>query len=178
MTPVSTRLQTATAGSTSRTISCAASVAHACSRSCLRARLRHGSPPEILAALEDPALRAVVICPSNPFVSIEPMLAVAPLRALLARCTAPVIAVTPIIGGAAVKGPAAKMLLELGLAVDATAVARRYQGLLDGFIADASDPAPEPIDGLTVVQTATLMRTPEDRASLARSVLELADRLS
>lgn len=134
--------------------------------------------PEVVAALEDPALRAVVFCPSNPFVSIEPILAVAPLRALLGRCAAPVIAVTPIIGGAAVKGPAAKMLRELGLAVDASAVAHRYQGLLDAFIVDASDPAPEPIEGLTVVRAPTLMRTAEDRASLARSVLELADRLS
>jgi LPPG:FO 2-phospho-L-lactate transferase len=134
--------------------------------------------PEIVAALEDPALRAVVVCPSNPFLSIEPMLAIAPLRALLARCAAPIIAVTPIIGGAAVKGPAAKMLRELGLAVDAAAVAGRYQGLLDGFIADASDPAPEPIDGVTVIRAPTLMRTAEDRAGLARCVLELADRLS
>ena len=68
-----------------------------------------------LAALKAGAVRAVVICPSNPFISIEPILAVPGMRAALAGCGAPVVAVSPIVGGRAVKGPTAKMMQELGL---------------------------------------------------------------
>jgi LPPG:FO 2-phospho-L-lactate transferase len=71
--------------------------------------------PELLAALADPALSAVIICPSNPFISIEPILALRGVRAALRDCAAPVVAVSPIIGGHAVKGPTAKMMQELGL---------------------------------------------------------------
>src|SRR5437899_2641177 len=88
--------------------------------------------PDLLAALRDPRLRTVVICPSNPLLSIEPILAVAELREAIARAAAPVVAVSPIIGGRAVKGPTAKMMSELGLEVSAVAVARSSQDLLDG----------------------------------------------
>ena len=69
--------------------------------------------PEFMAALADPRLRAVVLCPSNPFISIEPILAIPGVREELMACAAPVIAVSPIIGGRAVKGPTAKMMREL-----------------------------------------------------------------
>ena len=80
--------------------------------------------PDILAALADPELRAVVICPSNPLISIGPILALPALRQALAACAAPVIAVTPLIAGRAVKGPTAKMMRELGLGATDAAVAR------------------------------------------------------
>src|SRR5712671_4769394 len=92
--------------------------------------------PGFLAALADPQLRAIVICPSNPFISIDPILAVPGVRAALRDCRAPVIAVSPIIGGKAVKGPTAKMMAELGLPVDAAAVARHYGDILDVYVAD------------------------------------------
>src|SRR6266436_3212927 len=92
--------------------------------------------PDMLAALRDPRLRAIVICPSNPFLSIEPILAVTGLREAIARAAAPVVAVSPIIGGRAVKGPTAKMMSELGCEVTAAAVARRYQDLLDAYVVD------------------------------------------
>ena len=75
--------------------------------------------PDFLAALADPKLRAVVLCPSNPFISIDPILAVPGVRAALRACRAPVVAVSPIVAGQAVKGPTAKMMAELGLPVDA-----------------------------------------------------------
>jgi LPPG:FO 2-phospho-L-lactate transferase len=75
---------------------------------------RARAQPSVLGALADPALRAVVICPSNPLISIEPILAVPGLRRALAECRAPVIAVSPLVGGKALKGPTAKMLGELG----------------------------------------------------------------
>src|SRR5439155_22738994 len=93
--------------------------------------------PGFIAALADPLLRAVVICPSNPFISIDPILAVPGVRAALRQCPAPVVAVSPIIAGKAVKGPTAKMMAELGLPVDAATVARHYSDFLDLYVADA-----------------------------------------
>jgi len=131
---------------------------------------------DALAALQRPDLRAVVVCPSNPLVSIEPILAVPGLRAALEQAAAPVLAVTPIIRGQAVKGPAAKMLRELGFEASSGAVARRYAGLVDVFVSDAADPPPGPLPGMQFAQAPTLMSGVEDREQLARTVLELADR--
>jgi LPPG:FO 2-phospho-L-lactate transferase len=134
--------------------------------------------PQALAALQRPDLRAIVICPSNPFVSVEPVLAVPGMRSALREAAAPVVAVTPIIGGKAIKGPAAKMLAELGLDVSGIAVARRYAGLADGFVVDQADPLPEAIEGITFFSAATLMNNVDDRLQLARAVLQVADSLS
>ena len=129
--------------------------------------------PDFLAALADPRLRAVVICPSNPFISVEPILAVPGVRAALAACRAPVIAVSPIIGGRAVKGPTAKMMAELGLDPSAAGVAARYGDLLDGYVLDDNDAGS--VSGLPVFTTQTLMKTLADRERLARFVLQAAD---
>lgn len=136
--------------------------------------------PGVLAALSDPALGAVVICPSNPFISIDPILAVPGLAAALREAPAPVIAVSPIVGGDALKGPTAKMMRELGLPSSAAAVARHYGDLLDGFVLDTADAALAPeieAAGLPVLVTDTVMRTLEDRIALARAVMALAERL-
>jgi LPPG:FO 2-phospho-L-lactate transferase len=127
--------------------------------------------PEFLAALADPDLRLVVICPSNPFISIDPILALPGLREALRRSPAPVIAVSPIIGGRAVKGPTAKMMAELGLPVDAAAVARHYGDLIDHYVIDEADA--DKVAGLALPLTATrtLMETLADREALARVVL-------
>lgn len=130
--------------------------------------------PEIMATLASGTVRAVVICPSNPFISIEPILAVPGLRAAIDGCGAPVVAVSPIVGGRAVKGPTAKMMQELGLPVSSAAVAERYGDLLDGYVVDAGD-AGDIRAGLLVAPT--LMTTLEDRETLARAVLGFADRL-
>jgi LPPG:FO 2-phospho-L-lactate transferase len=134
--------------------------------------------PLIIEALTDPTLRAVVICPSNPLISIEPILAVPGVRAALAACRAPVIAVSPIVGGKAIKGPTAKMLNELGRVPDALEVARRYRDILDGYVIDAVDAAQADALDIPVTVTSTVMITLQDRENLARAVLELADRLS
>jgi LPPG:FO 2-phospho-L-lactate transferase len=133
--------------------------------------------PGALGALERPDLRAIIICPSNPFVSVEPILAVPGIRAAIERSDAPVIAVTPIIGGKAIKGPAAKMMLELGLDVSGAAVARRYAGIIDGFVIDQADPMPQPISDITFFAAATLMNSTDDRLRLAHAVLQAADML-
>jgi LPPG:FO 2-phospho-L-lactate transferase len=133
--------------------------------------------PGALAALERRDLRAIIICPSNPFVSVEPILAVPGIRAAIEQSDAPVIAVTPIIGGKAIKGPAAKMMLELGLDVSGAAVARRYAGIIDGFVIDHADPIPQSLSDITFVGAATLMNTTDDRLRLAHAVLQAADTL-
>jgi LPPG:FO 2-phospho-L-lactate transferase len=133
--------------------------------------------PEIMAALASGTVRAVVICPSNPFLSVEPILALPGLRAAIAAAGAPVVAVSPIIGGQAVKGPTAKMMRELGLEVSAAAVAHRYGPLLDGYLVDPADAAA--IDGKRprVVPAHILMTSLEDRVALAQAVLATADAL-
>jgi LPPG:FO 2-phospho-L-lactate transferase len=132
---------------------------------------------EFIATLRDPMLRAVVICPSNPLISIEPILAVPGIRDALLACAAPVIAVSPIVDGRAVKGPTAKMMTELGQSPSAGEVARRYADFLDGFIVDTTDLLPVTSPRLRVMAAQTVMRTLEDREMLARAVLDLAESL-
>jgi LPPG:FO 2-phospho-L-lactate transferase len=133
--------------------------------------------PDFLAALADPLLRVVVICPSNPFISIDPILAVPGIRAALRDCPAPVVAVSPIIAGQAVKGPTAKMMAELGLPVDAAAVARHYRDILDLYIADEEDAAALAGLDIPVVLTRTLMQTLADREALAHTAIAAAERV-
>lgn len=133
--------------------------------------------PEFIAALADPTLRAVVICPSNPFISIEPILALPCVGTALRSSSAPVVAVAPIIDGRAVKGPTAKMMHELGIEPSAAAIARRYGDLLDAYIVDPVDV--ESCAGLDVaiVPAKALMETLAEREALARVTLETADQL-
>ncbi len=131
--------------------------------------------PEILDLLADEKLRAVVICPSNPFLSIEPILAIPGVRAAIAACRAPVVGLSPIIAGQAVKGPTAKMMKELGIEAKAEAVARRYADLLDMFFVDQADAAAVLPDGVERVLEQTLMITLADRERLARAVIQAAD---
>jgi LPPG:FO 2-phospho-L-lactate transferase len=135
----------------------------------------HARPaPGVLAAIEE--AEAVVICPSNPFISIDPILAVPGVEQALSRTRAPVIAVSPIIGGRAVKGPTAKMMAELGFTVSARTVAERYRPFLDIFIADPADEAD--LRGLpcAVKLTQVLMTTEADKIALARAVIACAER--
>jgi LPPG:FO 2-phospho-L-lactate transferase len=133
--------------------------------------------PDFLAALADPGLRLVAICPSNPFISIDPILAVPEVRTALRQSPAPVVAVSPIIAGQAVKGPTAKMMAELGLPVDAAAVARHYHDILDLYIADEADAAAVAMLEVPVVLARTLMLSLADREALARTVIAAAERV-
>lgn len=121
---------------------------------------------------------AIIICPSNPYLSIDPILALPGLRAWLKGLGVPIVAVSPIVGGGAIKGPAAKIMRELGLQPSALAVARHYQGLIDGFIIDHADAdSAEEIArlGITVHGTQAVMRTQRDRLALAEDCFALAD---
>lgn len=129
--------------------------------------------PEVLRALE--MADAVILCPSNPWVSIGPILRLPGVKeAVGARVS---VAVTPILGGQAVKGPAAKMFRELGLEPSALTVAEQYADFLTGFVIDEVDEDLEPevqALGLQTLVTDTLMRTTEDRVRVAEEVLAFA----
>lgn len=132
---------------------------------------------EVLDALHAADLEAVVLCPSNPFHGIGPILEISGMRELLRKQGAPVIAVTPIVGGKALKGSAGKMMRELGKEPSARSVAAQYLRLIDGFVLDQEDaPLVEGVRslGIDVLAAPTVMRTIEDRITLARKVLEFA----
>jgi LPPG:FO 2-phospho-L-lactate transferase len=139
-----------------------------------RARLH----PDITMALGSGGVRAVIICPSNPFISIEPIVAIPGMRDAIKASGAPVVAVSPIIGGQAVKGPTAKMMRELGLEASAAGVAARYGDLLDGYIVDHADADAIGNVGARVTITRTLMTSLHDRETLARLTLDAADALA
>jgi LPPG:FO 2-phospho-L-lactate transferase len=127
--------------------------------------------PGVLEAIHQADL--VVFSPSNPWVSLDPILSIPGIRPAVAN--RPVVAVSPIIGGQAVKGPAGKMFAELGIPPSAVAVARHYAGLLNGFIFDQADSALEAEIqqmGMKTRVTDAIMKTPLDRARLAKEVID------
>jgi LPPG:FO 2-phospho-L-lactate transferase len=133
------------------------------------------------ALLDVESLRGIVVCPSNPFVSVAPILAVPGVRAALAQAKGPRVAVTPIVGGQAIKGPAAKMLAELGHDVSALGVARYYKEWVDGFVLDAQDAALAgdiAALGMRVRVADTMMRNDADKRRLAAEVLDFVDELA
>lgn len=133
-------------------------------------------PDRLMALLSGDTLDAIVLCPSNPFISLEPILAVPGIRDALEKSPAPIVAVSPIIAGQAVKGPTAKMLRELGFEASATAVLARYADLIDAFVADPRDiPALAAYDtGVALVAEDIMMQTLADRERVARAVLGAA----
>jgi LPPG:FO 2-phospho-L-lactate transferase len=121
----------------------------------------------------------IVIAPSNPFVSIGPILALTGMRDAMRAARAKVVAISPIVGGAAIKGPAAAMLATLGHEVSALGVARLYADLASAFVLDEQDrglaPAIEAL-GLRPTATATIMRDAASRGALARATVAAASR--
>lgn len=132
-----------------------------------------------LSAIEQAA--AIIICPSNPLLSVEPILRLPGMREALAQSAAPVVAISPIIGGQALKGPADRILEAQGYEVSPVGVARWYQerhdGLLSGLVLDSADASlVTDVTSLRVrsLITQTVMRAPADRERLARETLDFA----
>jgi LPPG:FO 2-phospho-L-lactate transferase len=117
---------------------------------------------------------AVFIAPSNPWLSVDPILAVPGVREALIDCAGPVIAVSPLVDGKAIKGPTAKLMSELGLAISNDAIWDHYADFVDGLIVHDDDPVP---DGIAVARTDTMMHTATDRERVARASLEFANEL-
>lgn len=136
--------------------------------------------PGVMAALRSDGLDAVIICPSNPYVSVAPMFAIPEIQDRILSAGAPVIAVSPIVGGRAIKGPAAKMMKDLGINPSAQAIAEHYRGLVSGMVIDTAD-ADQAADieklGLSVRVTDTIMSTDDRKEVLADEVIEFANAL-
>jgi LPPG:FO 2-phospho-L-lactate transferase len=133
---------------------------------------------QVREALEAPGLRAIVICPSNPYLSVDPILATPNIRKLIEATQAPVVAVSPIIGGAAVKGPTTKIMRELGAPATSQTIAQHYRGLIDGLVIDEADAAERDLPEVAVKVTRTLMQNDADRDRLAAETLAFADELA
>ncbi|MGE3150700.1 MAG: 2-phospho-L-lactate transferase [Pseudorhodoplanes sp.] len=134
--------------------------------------------PAFLQNLADPDLDLVVICPSNPYLSIDPILALPGVRRTLEDCAVPVVAVSPIVGGQAVKGPTAKIMNELGIAVTQSSIVRHYKGFIDGIVVDEADSEEEMDHNVPVESCKTLMKSMADREALAKNVIAFGRRLA
>ncbi len=129
--------------------------------------------PEMLAWVADAS--AVVICPSNPFVSVDPILNLPGMREALAKSPAKVIAVSPIVGGNAIKGPTAKMMRELNIPSMADEVAAHYGDLLDGYVLDELDKFLAQSIAVPTRVAQTVMQTLDDRIALAKDCLDFIE---
>lgn len=132
----------------------------------------------VLRAIE--TADTIVLCPSNPYLSVDPILLTHGVRDALLNASAPIIAVSPIVGGEALKGPAAKMMRELGQEPSAATVARHYSEFINGFVMDGADAAYKPVIeamGIGVLVTNTVMKDTDDRARLGCEVVNFADEL-
>lgn len=131
----------------------------------------------LLAAIADPTLEAIILCPSNPVLSITPILALPGIRDALVKRAVPIVAVSPFIGGQAIKGPAAKIMAEIGIATTPAGLASYYDGLLHGIVIDHAD-GTESVSGTALHITDTLMRGFEDQRRLATETLAFARSLT
>ena len=136
--------------------------------------------PLLLEALADTP-DAILIAPSNPYVSVDPILSLPGLRSALKAAGVPIVAVSPIVGGAALKGPAAKMMQELGKDVSVLGVAQHYQGFIDGLVIDQQDAgyAPQIEEmGIATLSAQTVMTDLASRVGLAKVTLNFAKGLA
>ncbi len=133
--------------------------------------------PDFAALLDSSELDAVILCPSNPFLSIDPLLSLEDVRSSLQSVNAPVIAVSPIVGGKALKGPAAKIMQELDMPANNLSIAAYYRDFLHGLVIDAGDEHEARAIGelgIRVKAANTVMRSVQDRVDLAETCLEFA----
>jgi len=137
----------------------------------------HAVPPEaVLSSLK--TSEAIILCPSNPILSIGPILAIPGIREALGRARGKIVGISPIVGGKALKGPLDRVMADLGLEVSPYGVAKLYQGVLDGFVIDEVDKHLSPRIqrlGMKVVATRTVMNEPEVRVRLAEETVKLAE---
>lgn len=132
---------------------------------------------ELIELLQSPSLAAILVAPSNPWLSIGPILSVPGLKEAIQGSRAPVVALSPIIAGESVKGPTAKLMRELGHTASAKAIAEHYDGLIDGFVMDEQDHTLSDDIRIPVRCIDTYMRSLADREQVARTMLEFAREL-
>lgn len=152
-----------------------------CEPTVSRIEYQGGSEARLNPKLNLDSVSSVIVCPSNPFLSIDPVLSLSDLANFLRSTSVPVVAVSPIVKGLALKGPTAKMMRELGISPSATTVAEHYLGLISGFVLDREDEdLSDEIRRMGIRTTAcqTIMRTFDDRVQLGRSVLDFCEILA
>lgn len=132
---------------------------------------------ELEALLTSGSLEAIIVAPSNPLLSIAPMLAISGLRAALRAASVPIVAVSPLIAGQAVKGPTVKIMKELGLGASLAGLATCYAGFVDGYVVDSQDELEAATLGMPIALTDTLMQSLDDRLRVATAALALARNL-
>jgi LPPG:FO 2-phospho-L-lactate transferase len=139
----------------------------------------HAAPASGISALFDGGdVESVIVCPSNPYVSIAPIIAIPAFRDFVSDTGVPVVAISPIVGGQAIKGPAAKIMNELGKPPSVRSVAEHYRGLVTGMVIDTVDGAEADYIrslGMEVAVTNTLMKSDNDKTILARKVIAFAN---
>ncbi len=131
--------------------------------------------PDIFEWLESAKLAGIVLCPSSPFISIDPILSLPCLREALLDSAVPVIAISPIVGGESLKGPLKKMLREMSVPTSASWIAEHYRDFVDGFVLDSADESlASEVEAMGVATTTTniVMNTLDDRVRLAKTSLE------
>ncbi|MCY3860079.1 MAG: 2-phospho-L-lactate transferase [Gammaproteobacteria bacterium] len=139
------------------------------------------TPASLSPAIKTDQISGIVICPSNPFLSIDPILEVDEMRAILVEREFPVVAVSPIVGDRSIKGPTAKMMSELGMQVTCTGVARHYHEILDGYMIDNTDAhhtAEIEALGIRVRMAPSIMHTLDDKIQLASNCVDFLDELT
>ncbi|UQR61683.1 2-phospho-L-lactate transferase [Bradyrhizobium sp. C-145] len=132
---------------------------------------------EVLASLDGDDLRLIILCPSNPYLSIDPILAVPGMAEKLRAACVPVVAISPIIGGQAIKGPTRKIMDELGVEPSNAEISRHYAGLLDGLVIDTADAAGAGHLGVDVQAAPTLMTDMQSKITLAEHALAFGESL-
>ncbi|MGL6222857.1 MAG: 2-phospho-L-lactate transferase CofD family protein [Steroidobacteraceae bacterium] len=128
----------------------------------------------VRSALASPGLQAIVLCPSNPWLSVDPILSVPGMRSAVRGAGVPVIAVCPLIAGRSIKGPTAKIMAELGIEANPRSIALHYAGIVDGLVIDAADAAWADRCSVPTHVTQTLMCSLEDRKRLAAESIAFA----
>jgi len=140
----------------------------------------HATPgPGVIPAIEKTDL--IILCPSNPILSIGPILAIPEIRNSIAKTLAKIVGISPIVGGKAIKGPLDQMMESLGLEVSPYGVAQLYKGLMRGYVIDDVDRAIIPKItslGMRVITTKTLMDSEETKSKLAENTLKFAETIS
>jgi len=134
--------------------------------------------PGVIDALTSAETSAILIAPSNPFLSVDPILAIPAISNALRTTKVPCIAVSPIVGGQAVKGPTVKLMNELGVAITPAAIANHYDGIIDALLVDERDKGVGPALALPHAYADTLMKTLADRERVARAALALASEIA
>ena len=135
----------------------------------------HATPSSAVEqALKRADLSAILICPSNPFLSIDPILAIPGMTGALRARRVPSVAISPLVAGKSVKGPTDKIARELGLCVSNAEIALHYTGLIDGMLIDSSDVEAAHSVGVPTAATGTLMVSPGDRLRVAETAMRFA----